>query len=378
MTPLPLTPKHKAPANMENKKLIDQLEMDTFQQDDSSEHPPGDIVAYNELRSCADLFRMHLKKVLKIAPSFQREVVWKGPAQTRFIDSLIKQLPIPSMCFSLDYKTQEWQVIDGLQRISSIIRFLSPNSDWVLSNLEDVDPSIAGSAVSDFKKTPRLRSYLARVENLTLPITVLRCDYSKRSHQNYLFTIFHRLNTGGLRLNNQEIRNCIYSGTFNTLLNSLNKNRSWKKINRMKKVSGYRFAKQELILRFFAFHDRHSAYAGKLAEFLNYYLSDNRNPPESFLAEKRDLFQRTVRLIFEKIFDKKSPGKLSLTVLEAVLIGVASNIESLTAAEATTVRKMYNALLKRNEFSEQTLSEGLSKTGNVLARIKAAKRCFAG
>jgi uncharacterized protein with ParB-like and HNH nuclease domain len=67
---------------------------------------------------------MFKQGILNIQPEFQREIVWKGPAQTRFIDSLIKQLPIPSLCFSLDYKTQRWQVIDGLQRMASIIRFL--------------------------------------------------------------------------------------------------------------------------------------------------------------------------------------------------------------------------------------------------------------
>ena len=64
--------------------------------------PPADIVSYNELRSCADLFRLFDTEKLEIQPDFQREVVWKPNDQSRFIDSLVKQLPIPSMCFSLD------------------------------------------------------------------------------------------------------------------------------------------------------------------------------------------------------------------------------------------------------------------------------------
>src|SRR5207237_2158764 len=100
---------------------LEKLEEITFHEDDNSELPPSDIVAYNELRSCADLFRMYTQGILDIQPDFQREVVWKSPAQTRFIDSLMKQLPIPSMCFSFDYTTQKWTVIDGLQRMSSIL-----------------------------------------------------------------------------------------------------------------------------------------------------------------------------------------------------------------------------------------------------------------
>ena len=105
-------------------KTLSELEDESFTEDDYASVPPSDIVAYDELRSCADLFRMHEQGILEIQPHFQREVVWKGTDQTRFIDSLIKQLPIPSMCFALDHKAQRWIVIDGLQRISTIVRFL--------------------------------------------------------------------------------------------------------------------------------------------------------------------------------------------------------------------------------------------------------------
>jgi uncharacterized protein with ParB-like and HNH nuclease domain len=55
---------------------------------------------------------MHQQGILEIQPDFQRDIVWQGPDQTRFIDSLIKSLPIPSMCFALDHKAQRWIVID--------------------------------------------------------------------------------------------------------------------------------------------------------------------------------------------------------------------------------------------------------------------------
>ena len=86
-------------------------ELKTFEQEDAAEPvPPVEIVAYNELRSCADLFRLYTTDKLEIQPDFQREVVWKRGEQSRFIDSLVKQLPIPSMCFSLDHKSQKWKV----------------------------------------------------------------------------------------------------------------------------------------------------------------------------------------------------------------------------------------------------------------------------
>jgi len=74
--------------------------------------PPTDIIAFNELRSCADIVRMHKDSQIDIRPNFQRDIVWPKTAQTRFIDSLIKQLPIPSMCFSYDFEANQRYVID--------------------------------------------------------------------------------------------------------------------------------------------------------------------------------------------------------------------------------------------------------------------------
>jgi hypothetical protein len=229
------------------RKTLSELEEQSFNEDDHVGIPPSDIVAYNELRSCADLFRMHQQGILEIQPQFQRDVVWKSPDQTRFIDSLIKQLPIPSMCFALDHKAQRWIVIDGLQRISTIVRFLE-GGPWRLAALDDVEPEIAGKAVAEIKldKSP-LHQYYTRVENLSVPVTVLRCDFKKRSHMEYLFTIFHRLNTGGMKLNNQEIRNCIYGGTLNALLKELDLVPAWRKLNKMRGKESYRFTKQEII-----------------------------------------------------------------------------------------------------------------------------------
>lgn len=174
-----------------NEELRTEEEKSSLE-DDHAELPPNDIVAYNELRSCADIVRMWRNRQLTIKPDFQRDVVWKKPDQTRLIDSLIKQLPIPSMCISLDFNTNERLVIDGLQRISTIISFLT-NDEYQLSELDDIDPKISGKTVAAIKS--KNKTLYDRVENLTIPITVLRCDYEKKTHMDYLFTIFHRLNS---------------------------------------------------------------------------------------------------------------------------------------------------------------------------------------
>jgi hypothetical protein len=358
---------------------ISEIEKASFTESPKGQVPPSDIVAYNELRSCADLYRMHLQSILDIQPDFQREVVWKGPAQTRFIDSLVKQLPIPSMCFAMDYQAQKWIVIDGLQRMFSIVKFLEGGT-WRLSALEDIDQALAGRLASEFK-SPRsdLRHFYTRVENLSIPITVLRCDFTKKSHMDYLFTIFHRLNTGGMKLNNQEIRNCIYGGEFNLLLKELDDYPSWRKLNKMKSGDAGRFTKQEIILRAFAFHDRSSSYEGDLAGFLNDYMQENRNPSQAFLDKKKQQFEQTMDCIVGSIFEGSAPpNKLSVTLLEALMVGVSKNLSTLSQQRPSMIRHKYKELANDEEFSEQSLKEGLSKKQRVITRINTAIRIFRG
>lgn len=353
---------------------LEREEDQSFYEDETDQQPPSDIIAYNELRSCADLFRMYDKGILDITPDFQRESVWNPPAQTRFIDSLIKQLPIPSMCFSLDFKTQKWQVIDGLQRMSSIIRFLDDKS-WRLSDLDDIDKKLAGKKVSHFKDEDSVDHILyQRLENLTLPITVLRCDHSKKSHMEYLFTIFHRLNTGGTKLNNQEIRNCIFSGTLNSLLKDLNENSHWRTINRLKEKDDTRFKHVEMILRHFAFNDELSTYKGILSKFLNEYMRKNKDPNIAFLDSKKENFSRTVELIATKIIEPDE--RIGVSTLEALLAGISKNIDTLEPLPANELKDKFTLLKSHASLATEYLNGGVAKKDKVDARISASVEIF--
>jgi hypothetical protein len=356
-----------------NDKDLDKLEIELAESDDFAEVPPSDIVAYNELRSCADLKRMYENKQLNIQPDFQRDIVWSNPDQTRFIDSLVKQLPIPSMCISLDYKTNERLVIDGLQRINSIITFLSKD-DWKLSILEDIDSKISGKTAGQIKsKHPDIYD---RVENLTIPITVLRCDYSKKAHLNYLFTIFHRLNTGGNKLNNQEIRNCIYSGSYNDFLKQSVSYGNFISLMDIKPDKTYRFAHEEMLLRLFAFYDRLNLYSGKLAKFLNDYLNDNRHIKEVELAPKRHTFERTIDLVYLRIFNSAPLLNYSKALTEGLLLGVAKNIAILENESTEILQAKLNTLILDDNFSVDNLKEGLSKKDKVVTRLERAIEIF--
>ena len=114
--------------------------------------PPENIVVLNELRSASDLHRLMADaSSIDINPDFQRDEVWSPEARARFIDSMSKEFPIPSMCFALDPKEQKYIVIDGLQRMSTIKRFLG-DPDWVLPKLKDIDERLSGKSVSEIKK----------------------------------------------------------------------------------------------------------------------------------------------------------------------------------------------------------------------------------
>jgi hypothetical protein len=349
---------------------------DQFESYNFDLQPPPDVVSFNELRSCADLVRLFEEGTLEIQPHFQREVVWKKPDQSRFIDSLVKQLPIPSMCLSLDFKTQKWQVVDGLQRMTAIVSFLGANATWRLSDLADIDPRIAGKTASELIADGGDSETLYRkVRNLSLPITVIRCDYSKQNHTNYLFTIFHRLNAGGVRLNNQEIRNCIYSGSFNELLQSLDAGASWKPTKEKLPGKGSRFRSIELILRFLALREDCDSYSGQMAKFLNDYMHRYRFASEAQLEEWRQLFTRTAAVLARGL-TYEGVAKPSHTLIDAALVGIADNIDGAEAfADAELGARMAN-LRDHASLSPSALKSDTTATDKVKNRVGAAREIF--
>jgi hypothetical protein len=342
---------------------------------DESELPPSDIVAFNELRSCADLFRMHESGQLTIQPDFQRDIVWTNPAQTRFIDSLVKELPIPSMCISFDHGTGERLVIDGLQRMATILKFLGKES-WKLSPVKDVDSRIAGRTNSYIRA--QYRQIFGRIENLTIPITVLRCDYAKHSHMKYLFTIFHRLNTGGSKLSNQEIRNCIFSGPLNELLKECALNEPFRHLLGLASDRTYRFAYEELVLRFTAFSDKYSDYDGKLSSYLNDYMEKNRKPSSAFLKERKTRFDSMVNLLYEKVYDGGAMPRHSKAIIESILVGIGRNLPELTRAQGRTIRTRITDLLAQPEFAPANLKNALTARDKLIARFQKAERVIGG
>lgn len=337
--------------------------------------PPRDVVAFNELRSCADLYRLFSEGTLEIQPYFQRNAVWKGPDQSKFIDSLIKQLPIPSMCFSLDFHTQKWQVVDGLQRMTAIASFLG-NTEWRLSKLKEIDQKISGRTNIEIRDGSEDSKILyRRIQNLSLPITVIRCDQSRKDHSEYLFTIFHRLNSGGAKLNNQEIRNCIYSGTFNQNLRAWDEKPKWKKIKNAIPGKGVRFKSIELILRFLALRASINEYSGNMPSFLNNFMRENRNPSKAVLKEWELAFDKATSELL-RAMEALQLGSIGYTLLEAALLGISDNIQKVPTFNKVALGRMLQSLTDTYAISGVGSKSDTTSTSKVKERFKEAQKIF--
>lgn len=362
---------------MANDNILDSEEKIRIKEEEAEDLeyavPPTDIIAFNELRSCADIFRLYNTKQLDLNPDFQRGIVWPKKAQTLFIDSLIKQLPIPSLCISLDIKSQKRMVIDGLQRISTIVNFLNTKANWRLFHTDEVDSRISGKKVSEIlAENPSLYEI---VENVTIPITVLRCDYSKETHMKYLFQIFHRLNSGGSKLYNQEIRNCIYQGTFNTFLKNIVREPEWInfKGTTVDKISNSRFSHEEALLRFLAFFYDREDYEGKLAVFLNNYMFKNKDIEDPTIQKFSNIIKSTLNIINSNL---PIPVSLGINATDGLLVGIATNLNYLNTLDKKTIKEKYDSFIVLPEFSQEELSEGLSMKVKVNNRLSAAIKVF--
>ena len=172
-------------------------------------------------------------------PSFQRRYVWTNTLASRLIESILLSVPIPP-CYLSQNEEFELDVIDGQQRLYSIYRFL--DNQFALSDLE---------VLNDLNRF-RFHEIPPRLQR-QLKTHTLRCILiTNESHPEIKFDVFERLNTNTVPLNAQELRNCVYRGSLNSLLQDVVTYPPWLKILN-KKQPDKRMRDEELALRFFAF-----------------------------------------------------------------------------------------------------------------------------
>ena len=160
---------------------------------------------------------------------------------------------------------------------------------------------------------------------------------------------------------------------FNTLLKELARENSWLIFadTNIEKVEKARFNNEERILRFFAFYDDYRSYRGKLAVFLNNYMYKNKRLGEEQIATYKELVLSTLSIAL-KIETKVT----SKNVADALLVGIAKNINGLKDCSKECITTKYNALMSEPEFSDEALQEGLGSTEKVKSRIEKAIEIF--
>jgi hypothetical protein len=170
------------------------------------------------------------------------------------------------------YKKGSYIVIDGKQRLLSIRQFCADKDDkdfkrFKLRNLEiitDLNRIDYSKIISD----PLLNNYQSAFENQTIRTIVIR----NWPNEDVLYKIFHRLNTGSLKLSPQELRQALHPGPFLTYVDdySLNDDKSanLRKVLNLKNPDP-RMDDVELLIRYFAFKNFSDKYTGKLKQFLD-------------------------------------------------------------------------------------------------------------
>ena len=158
-----------------------------------------------------------LQKNYNLKPDYQRRITWDNKKRSKLIESLIINIPIPPI-FLYEYDYDKYEVMDGLQRLTTIIDFY--NNEYKLSGLEEWK-ELDGKKYKDLPEKIREGIDRRQLQVITLlkesAASEERADKIKR-------LVFERLNTGGVKLMPQEIRNAIYNGIGNNMCYDLSKN----------------------------------------------------------------------------------------------------------------------------------------------------------
>ncbi len=204
---------------------------------------------------------------IELNPDFQRNFVWDRRRRSRLIESLMLRIPIPAFYLSETGKGK-YQVVDGLQRLTTITDFLS--NRFVLKNLEYLIEQ-EGRCFENSQDYKGIDSEFLKAIKLTqLNVNIIEAS----SPSKVKFDVFRRVNTGGKPLNNQEIRNCLAEKKTRELINILANSEEFKKATD-NSVRTTRMQAQELVLRFIAFYhfyEKGSAsweYRGNMTEYLD-------------------------------------------------------------------------------------------------------------
>ena len=302
-------------------------------------------------RSLAELKRWKDEGDLIIDPEWQRNYVWTRRQASKLIESFLLGIPVPVIYLARTHDGQ-YEVIDGLQRLTSAFDFL--DNKYRLADL-GIRKDLNGKRFRDIDRPGQ-----NKLKNSVLRSFELPSDTGADIH----FVVFERLNTGGTKLNEMEIRNCLYRGRLNDLIKELAADEDFIRCVNEKTLSR-RMKDRTFVLRFLAFYERtHGKCRNGLKKFLNEFLDTYRNPSDEKLREYRDVFKRCVkasqtvfgndgfRLKKEKTGTSRSLGEWSTRANVAIFQCIATSFASHRPGEITknadSIREEYLDLISED------------------------------
>jgi hypothetical protein len=311
-------------------------------------------------------------KEIDLAPDFQRlGGIWTDIAQSRLIESMLIKIPLPA--FYMDASNDDnWLVVDGLQRLTTIRRFVIAE-ELALSGLE---------FLSDYngKKFSELpRSFQRRIEETDIVLYLIQPG----TPANVKFDIFRRINTGGEPLSAQEIRHALNQGIITHFLKNLAASEEFKLATDFG-VSAKRMDDRECVLRFlaFTFFSPEKYESDNFDQFLNRAMAFANDLDESALQKYEDAFKSSMRLArklfvndaFRKRYnpkDNRYPINKALFEAWSVHLG---NIKDESAAQLIKrkhlLKKNFIDLMNNDKEFDLAISQGTGSISRVRYRFK--------
>lgn len=293
---------------------------------------------------------------------YQRKYVWDDAKASRLIESLLLNVPIP-VCYFAEDEEGAYEVIDGLQRLTTIKRFL--DGEFALTGIS-VLTELDGKRYNDL--APRDQR---RLESRTIRCIVITDD----SHPDIKFDVFERLNTGAASLTAQELRNSIYRGALNDALKFLADEDYFTDL--LGGSSNKRMEYEELVLRFFALTEGVLEYRPPLRQFLNEYMRRNRElvPSLELVSRFEDSCRTALEVFGEVPFRLPGSRNLNKALFDAIMIPIAYADREALLDKASDVRAVLKILLESDEF-KTAIGRATADRFRMLYRIGAVAEGF--
>ncbi|EPN6881996.1 MULTISPECIES: DUF262 domain-containing protein [unclassified Providencia] len=350
--------------------------------------------------SIGELVNLYKDRDLEIYPEFQRIYRWTDEQKSKLIESILLGIPLPSI-FVSQREDGVWDVVDGLQRISTIFSFLGELrgvNGQTLPPLELLStkylPSLHGKVWKDESNPDReIDSDIKRIfKREKLDIKIIK----RESEGDTKFELFQRLNTGGTKLSDQEVRNCILlmiNPDAFQWMQSLTRNPNFIEAISISEKQVQESYDQELALRFItqrhyseALMKEHRDVGPYLDAELNRIFSSssdviNFDHEQKIFEITFDLFNRALADYSFKKFnhDKGRPeGAISIPVFEAMSSSVSFYVEdNLDKLDEEFILhkiiEMNKALTQSPEFKEDVLDKKKRPLNRMISMIELGR-----